>query len=537
MDRLISLEPSNMVVIRIEHGQKCSGELTLKNVMYTMPVAFRLQPVNKARYMVKPQSGIISPLTTLTVEITYDFHQNSSLPTSVPYCDDTFLLHSVVVPGAAMKNPSSTHDSVPNDWFTARKKQVFVDSGIRVMFVGSVVMASLVKNGSIDEIRDVLEKSDPNSTAVDSVDNEGQPLLHLAIGQSRPDLVQLLLEFEPDIEARNRLGSTPLEAAAASGESLIVELLLAHRASTERSETSTWGAIHLAAGGGHVDVLRLLLLKGADVNMMTKDGNTGLHLAVEERRRDCARLLLASGAQVNIRNSGDGDTPLHIAAALGDEYMVKLLLQKGAYKDIRNQTRKTAYEVAAEQGHTKLFDALGLGDRLCVAARKGEVRTINRILESGALINGQDQHGWTVLHRASFKGRTEVVRFLIEKGVDINVRDEDGYTALHCAVESGHVDVLELLVKKGADVDARTSKGVTAMQIAESLNYSGIKRVLIQGGASKDEFTHVTKIAPAFAGKNGGRSEKDMGSMKKRNARAKALRDSFDLSSTPLAAI
>ncbi|KAD5961569.1 hypothetical protein E3N88_13042 [Mikania micrantha] len=539
MDRLISLEPSNVVLIRIEHGQKCYGELTLKNVMYTMPVAFRLQPVNKDSYTVRPQSGIISPLTTLTVEISYSFNQRSGLPRSVPYCDDSFLLHSVVVPGAAVKNPSSTHDSVPNDWFTARKKQVFVDSGIRVMFVGSVVMASLVKNGSMDEIRDVLEKSDPSWRAVDTVDDEGQTLLHLAISQSRADLVQLLLEFEPDIEARNRSGLTPLEAASASGEGLIVELLLSHRASTDRSESSTWGPIHLAAHKGHMDVIRLLLLKGVNVNMLTKEGNTALHLAVEEKRRDCCRLLLASGARPDIRNSHDYDTPLHIAAALGDDHTIKLLLQKGAYKEIRNRSGKTAYDIAVEQGHTRLFDSLGLGDKLCMAARKGEVRTIRRILENGAAINGLDQHRWTALHRASFMGRAEVVRFLIENGVDINSRDEDGYTALHCAVESGHVDVLELLVKKGADVEARTNKGVTPMQIADSLNYSGIKRVLVQGGAcNKDhEFTQITTKPPTFAGKHGGRSDKDIGSFKKKNTRAKGVRGSFDQSSTKLVAI
>ena len=130
------------------------------------------------------------------------------------------------------------------------------------------------------------------------------------------------------MEGQSRSGSSPLEAAAASGEALIVELLLTRRASTEQSESSTWGPIHLAAGVGHMEVLRLLLQKGANVDALTKDGNTALHLAVEERRRACARLLLASGATADVRNSGDGDTPLHIAASLGDEHMVRLLLLK-----------------------------------------------------------------------------------------------------------------------------------------------------------------------------------------------------------------
>ncbi|PSS15813.1 Ankyrin repeat and protein kinase domain-containing protein [Actinidia chinensis var. chinensis] len=538
MDRLISMEPSNLVAIRIEQGQRCYGELTLRNVMYTMPVAFRLQPVNKARYTVRPQSGIIAPLTTLTVEITYHLPPNVSLPDSFPHCNDAFQLHSVVVPGAAVKDASSTFDSVPNDWFTAKKKQVFVDSGLKIMFVGAPILAQLVANGSMDEIREVLEKGDPDWKLADSVDPEGQTLLHLAIAQIRPDLVQLLLEFEPDVEAQSRSGSSPLEAAAAAGEALIAELLLAHKASTERSESSTWGPIHLASVGGHMEVLRLLLLKGASVDALTKDGNTALHLAVEERRRDCARLLLASGARADIKNSGDGDTPLHIASGLGDEHMVKLLLQKGANKDVRNSLGKTPYDVAAEHGHNRLFDALRFGDSLCVAARKGETRTIHRLLENGAAINGRDQHGWTALHRAAFKGRTDVVRTLIEKGIDVDSRDEDGYTALHCAVESGHADVIELLVKKGADVEARTNKGVSAIQIAESLHYLGITRILIHGGATKDGLTQTNSHTHGLQFGNGMKArEKEVGEIKKKpNRRARSMRSSFDRS-VPLAVV
>ncbi|KAL0337109.1 UNVERIFIED_CONTAM: hypothetical protein Scaly_1986000 [Sesamum calycinum] len=365
MDRLISLEPSNVVAIRVEPGQRCSGHLTLRNVMYTMPVAFRLQPTNKARYNV-----------------------------------------SVVAPGASIKNPSSTYDSVPSEWFTNKKKQVYSDSGIKIMFVGSSILSHLVAKGyDMDEIREVLEKSDPAWKSADSVDFDGQSLLHLAIAQGRPDLVQLLLEFGPDVEARGGQG----------------------RARLRRLQPQ--------ARNGHVEVLRHLLLKGANVNARTKDGKTALHMAVEERRRDCARLLLANGARADIQNSSDGETPLHVASFLGDEQMVKLLLHKGANKDVRNKSGKTAYDLAAENGHNKLFDALRLGDNLAVAARKGEVRTIIRLLENGASINGRDQNGWTALHRAAFKGRIDAARALIEKGIDVNAKDEDGYTALHCAAE------------------------------------------------------------------------------------------------------
>nr|KYP72711.1 Putative ankyrin repeat protein RF-0381 [Cajanus cajan] len=459
MDRLIKVDPTNTVPIRIEAGQKCQGKITLRNVMYTMPVAFRLQPLIKTRYTVKPHSGIISPLATISIEIVYSLPGGSTLPHSFPHSEDSFLLHSVVVPGATVKEPSSMFESVPSEWFTAKKKQVFIDSGIRILFVGSLVLAQLVQDGSMDEIREVLEHSDPTWKAVDSVDPNGDTLLHVAISRSRPDLVQLLLEFNADVEAANRSGLT-------------------HKATTERKESSAFGAIHLAAREGHVEVLRLVLLKGADVDSLSRDGTTALHVAVKRGERECVRLLLANNARLDIRDSRDGDTCVHVAAGMGDESMVKLLLKKGANKDVRNYLGKTAYDVAVENGATRVLDALRLGDGLCVAARKGEVRSMERVIESGAAVNGRDQHGWTALHRACFKGRVEAVRALLEKGIELEARDEEGYSALHCAVEAGHADVAEVLVKRGVDVEARTSKGVTALQIAEALGYVGFARVL-----------------------------------------------------------
>ncbi|MFS8002167.1 putative ankyrin repeat-containing domain-containing protein [Helianthus anomalus] len=159
----------------------------------------------------------------------------------------------------------------------------------------------------------------------------------------------------------------------------------------------------------------------------------------------CARVLLTAVANPDVANLSDNETPLHIASAHGDESM----------------------DLAKEHGHTRLFDVLGLGDRLCLATRKAEVRTVNRIVEAGA----------------SFNGYTEVVRLLIEKGVNLDARDGDG---------------------KGADVKARTNKGVTAMQIADSSNYAGITRILINGGANMDKIKNVGKHSPpAFVNKTG----------------------------------
>ncbi|MQL74593.1 hypothetical protein Taro_006984 [Colocasia esculenta] len=490
MDKLISLEPSKMVAIRVEPGERCRGELTLRNVMHTMPVAFRFQPQNPSHYSARPQTGIIPPLAALTLEVVYHLPTGCPLPDSLPHSDDSFLLHSVVVPGAGVKDAPFSLDSVPLDWFTAKKKQVFTDSSVRVVFVGSAVLARLFSevNTSLEVVREVLERSDPEWRAADSIDPDtGETLLQLAVARGRPDLVQLLLEFGPDLESTGRSGWTPLEAAAAAGEALMAELLLARSASVSRSPASALGPLHRAAAGGHTEVLRLLLGKGADPDEPAADGSTALRLAVEGRRRACIELLLAAGCRVDARGGADGDTPLHVAAAAGDEATARLLLRRGglACKGARNARGLTACDVAAERGQgRRLLDALGLGDRLHAAARKGDAAAVRRLVEAGAAVDGRDQHGWTALMRAGFKGRVGVMRALLEAGAAVDAREGEGYTALHCAVEGGQAEAAVLLVKRGADVGATTAKGATAMQIADELGDVHIARILAQGGAA-----------------------------------------------------
>ncbi|KAF9601038.1 hypothetical protein IFM89_015023 [Coptis chinensis] len=208
----------------------------------------------------------------------------------------------------------------------------------------------------------------------------------------------------------------------------------------------------------------------------------------------------------------------HIASSggLSDKDMVKLLLRKGANKEICNHLGKAAYDVAAESGHTILFDVLRLGDKLCKATHKGEERAINWLLDNGASINGVDQHGWTALHRAAFKGQLNAVRAILEKGVNIEARDKDGYTAFYCATESGQAEVIKLLLKNRADAEAQTNKGFTALQIANSLHYSRITRILsVHDSVLKDRITHIG--ADAHMTFSEGR--RVSGSIKKRSSR------------------
>ncbi|CAN1245779.1 Protein VAPYRIN [Linum grandiflorum] len=302
MDRLIKLEPSNVAAIRIDpSGKNCSGELTLRNVMYTMPVAFRIQALNKNRYSIKPQSGVIPPLAVQSVEITYILPSDSDLPEKFPHSDDAFLLHSVVVPGAAIRDL----DTVPNDWFTARKKQVFQDSGLKVMFVGA-------------------------------------PVLARAIARGRADLVQLLLEFGPDVESRGRSGSTPLEVASGSG-------LTEGGATINGRDQHGWTALHRAAFKGKIDAARTLLEKGINIDSKDEDGYTALHCAVEAGHTDVIELLVKKNIDVDARTN-KGVSALQIAESLHYAGITRVLINGGASREDTNNHVTAPTLVSSKNG-------------------------------------------------------------------------------------------------------------------------------------------------------------------------------------------
>ncbi|XP_066324538.1 protein VAPYRIN-like [Miscanthus floridulus] len=518
MDRLVIPEPSNEVMIRVEPGRQARGELTLRNAMHTMPVAFRLQPAVRGRFAVRPHTGILAPLAVVTVEVLYLASVAPEGPSGSggggSRGEDAFLLHSVVAPGAAVKEPVTARDSVNPEWFSARRKQVFVDSGIRASFVGASVAARLVEAGAVEALREVLDRSEPDWRAADATDESGRTLLDLAVSLGRADIVQVLLEYGADADKPSR-GRTPLETAAASGECLIAELLLANGATPAGSD-----AIHVAAAAGHNDVLKLLLGKPASatpasssssasfsssftsIDAAGRDGKTPLRLAAEAGRRDAVKALLAAGARVDARCGTDGATALHAAARRGDEAVARLLLSHGVAgtATVRDVAGKTAFEIAAEEGHGgRILDFLGLGEAILAAARKGEVRSVRRAADGGASVEGRDAHGWTPLMRAAFKGRADTVRDLIDRGADIDAADAEGYTALHCAAEAGRADVVDLLLKNGANAKATTVKGRTAADAAAAAGKSKVVRLLDKASVMGRKQDVSEKVAPAVA--------------------------------------
>ena len=110
-----------------------------------------------------------------------------------------------------------------------------------------------------------------------------------------------------------------------------------------------------------------------------------------------------------------------------DEYGFRVLVNAmanynvGVVDYLVNHGAETGLEKPKTNDETKrLFgDGLGQNELLLAAAESGDLKSVKRLLASGANINAQDEGGFTVLVTAIAGSHTELVKYLVNQGATI----------------------------------------------------------------------------------------------------------------------
>ena len=117
------------------------------------------------------------------------------------------------------------------------------------------------------------------------------------------------------------------------------------------------------------------------------------------------------------------------------------------------------------------------------ALNAGNMRQIKTLVNSGANINGHDEHGWTPLIHACEQGEIRIVRFLLRNGARVNVRQTNGETPLMAASRHGYLHIVQELLKAGAYVNAHSKNSETALELAAGYKHPQVVRELLKAGA------------------------------------------------------
>ncbi|KAJ3215493.1 hypothetical protein HDU67_000351 [Dinochytrium kinnereticum] len=152
---------------------------------------------------------------------------------------------------------------------------------------------------------------------------------------------------------------TPLMEAVQEGKADVVELLVSHGAKMDR-ESNKITPLYRAARLGFADVCRVLIDKGCKVDELEKSW-TALHGAATKQQAEAASVIaeamVKAGVGLEARDR-DGDTALHIAADKGDVGIVRRLIELGASQDAKNNEGKTPKDRATVKGHSRYWRCL-----------------------------------------------------------------------------------------------------------------------------------------------------------------------------------
>ncbi|XP_051762511.1 BRCA1-associated RING domain protein 1 isoform X2 [Ctenopharyngodon idella] len=103
---------------------------------------------------------------------------------------------------------------------------------------------------------------------------------------------------------------------------------------------------------------------------------------------------------------------------------------------------------------------------LHLAAIKGDVEEVRKLLALGADPNLKDNAGWTPLHEACNLGHLGVVEELLQQGALLNTPGYQNDSPLHDAVRNGHIAVVKLLVERGASQSVLNMLGLRPVDYA-----------------------------------------------------------------------
>ena len=347
-------------------------------------------------------------------------------------------------------------------------------------------IAKAIRNKDAAEVARLIA----NGLSLDYRENHKLPLIHIAIEEAQPEILEILLQAgaAPDTTAYN--GEPALHTAAASGAAACVKLLLAHKANPHAKHNGSTALIP-AICSGNIECVELLIQAGLSVNETTIHGKTPLICAAEIGNDAMIDLLLKHGADVNAtpRNNSalltavQGKhtacvrtllnacaditythrfyrTALHMAAEADSADCIPMLVQAHGYVDARDKLLRTPLHYAAAHGHVKSMEAL---------------------LGCGANPNTHDRYNNTALHFAAEKNFPRCIAPLCNAGADPNEKQSNGLTALHIATKQGHTECVAALLECGADPTIPNVRGETARDLAIKYMHPACVKLLAMG--------------------------------------------------------
>lgn len=258
--------------------------------------------------------------------------------------------------------------------------------------------------------------------------------IHEAVKTADFEKVKMLIQNDKQlVNLKDEDGRTPLHWASRGVYPEIMQLLIQNDADVNALDNNMVTPLISVASRGHLEAANLLIENGSNVHIESNEYNrTALFYAVLGGHKEVTELLLKNGAKFDI-NVGFGRTPLYYAITKGHAEIAELLIAGGADKNF------------------VMNDGLSL---LHLAIISNDIEIVKILLSMKCDINSNQRSGLTPLHLAANYGTTEIADLLIKSGAGLNTKSDDGASPYNYAIASNHSEIARLLLNNNANTDA-----------------------------------------------------------------------------------
>ncbi|KAK1789825.1 hypothetical protein P4O66_015700 [Electrophorus voltai] len=195
--------------------------------------------------------------------------------------------------------------------------------------------------------------------------------------------------------------------------------------------------------------------------------------------------LLAYAIQLSIQESSSKDFPTSIenqkildAIKRGDLFTLQEMLDyPAAFTEVDAQGWCPLHRASVQQSVQVL-------EMVLYAVRTDAYDIALALLTRGALVNQVCLKKWTVMHEAAKLGCIDILKLLLAHGGEVSETDQYGVTPMGIAAEYAQVEVLDILIHNGGDVNAQAPNGDSVLYDAAGSGNPDCVDLLLQNGAN-----------------------------------------------------
>uniref|UniRef100_A0A7N4PYP7 Ankyrin repeat and death domain containing 1B n=1 Tax=Sarcophilus harrisii TaxID=9305 RepID=A0A7N4PYP7_SARHA len=297
---------------------------------------------------------------------------------------------------------------------------------------------------------------------------------HHAAKRNNLDIMEQLIEEKVNINAMNNMKRTALHFAVGGNHLSAVDFLLKHKARVDIADKHGLTVLHLAAWSGSLEIMLMLVKAGADQKAKNQDGMTILHFAALNNNVKIVEYLIQDLHLKDLNQQDEkGRKPFLLAAEKGHVEMIEKLIILNLLTSEKDKEGNTALHLAAKHGHTNVVEML-----LTQCQEINEPNEVRRIphFKVVSIFLQQD----SPLHLAVVNNHVTVVNKLLGAKHNVDALNQKQQTPLHLAADLGNVELVDTLLKAGCDLKAVDKQGKTALAVASRSNHSLIVDMIIK---------------------------------------------------------